>query len=257
MDYLIICTASFFAAGLTLFSGFGLGTLLMPCFALFFPLEAAIAMTAVVHLAANLWKFILMGKYSDRRVIALFGLPALIFAFAGAWLLAALSHIQPLFSYELADRVREVTPVKLIMACIIAGFALLEMVPRFSAVTFNKVALPLGGALSGFFGGLSGHQGALRSVFLSRSGLGAQTFIGTGVVIACMVDLARLITYQRTFDWARLSAYWGLLAASSAAAFLGVWAARRFAEKVTIKTIQRMVAVFLGLTALCLASGII
>jgi hypothetical protein len=38
------------ASALTLFSGFGLGTLLMPVVALFFPLDLAIAMTAMVHL---------------------------------------------------------------------------------------------------------------------------------------------------------------------------------------------------------------
>jgi acyl-CoA reductase-like NAD-dependent aldehyde dehydrogenase len=41
--------------------------------------------------------------------------------------------------------------------------------------------LPVGGLLSGFFGGLSGHQGALRSVFLLRAGLTKESFIATGV----------------------------------------------------------------------------
>ena len=36
MSYLIICTVALAVSGLTLFSGFGLGTLLMPVFALFF-----------------------------------------------------------------------------------------------------------------------------------------------------------------------------------------------------------------------------
>jgi hypothetical protein len=49
MSYLIICVVAFAVSGLTLFSGFGLGTLLMPAFALFFPV--AVAATAVVHLA--------------------------------------------------------------------------------------------------------------------------------------------------------------------------------------------------------------
>ena len=35
MELLIVCTAALVASGLTLFSGFGLGTLLMPVFALF------------------------------------------------------------------------------------------------------------------------------------------------------------------------------------------------------------------------------
>lgn len=46
MDYLIVCPVSLLAAGLALFSGFGLGTLLMPVLAVFFPPEVAIAATS-------------------------------------------------------------------------------------------------------------------------------------------------------------------------------------------------------------------
>ncbi len=85
--YLLIAIASFLVAGLTFFSGFGLGTLLMPLFALFFPIHIAVAATAVVHLLNNIFKVILIGKYSPRRIIFLFGVPAAISAFGGAWLL--------------------------------------------------------------------------------------------------------------------------------------------------------------------------
>ena len=47
MDYVIVCSSALVIALLTLFSGFGLGTLLMPAFALFFPVEVAVAATAV------------------------------------------------------------------------------------------------------------------------------------------------------------------------------------------------------------------
>ena len=61
MDYFVICAVAVLASGVTLFSGFGLGTVLMPAFALFFPVPVAIAATAVVHLANNLFKFVLVG----------------------------------------------------------------------------------------------------------------------------------------------------------------------------------------------------
>ncbi|OGA86871.1 MAG: hypothetical protein A2Z90_01050 [Burkholderiales bacterium GWA2_64_37] len=50
---------------LTLFSGFGLGTVLVPVFALFFPVPLAIAATAAVHFANNIFKFGLMAKQAD------------------------------------------------------------------------------------------------------------------------------------------------------------------------------------------------
>ena len=43
--------------------------------------------------------------------------------------------------------------------------------------------LPLGGALSGFLGGLSGHQGALRAVFLTPLGLTPTAFAATQAVL--------------------------------------------------------------------------
>ena len=36
MTFLIVCAVAFAASALTFFSGFGLGTLLLPAFALFF-----------------------------------------------------------------------------------------------------------------------------------------------------------------------------------------------------------------------------
>ena len=59
MEIILICLAAFLASLLTFFSGFGLGTILMPVFALFFPLEMAIALTGVVHLLNNLFKMYL------------------------------------------------------------------------------------------------------------------------------------------------------------------------------------------------------
>jgi hypothetical protein len=54
MEIVIICLATFFTAILTFFSGFGLGTILLPVFAIFSPGDIAIALTGVVHFSNNL-----------------------------------------------------------------------------------------------------------------------------------------------------------------------------------------------------------
>src|SRR5512140_67957 len=115
MNYLAICLCAFLASGLTLFSGFGLGTLLLPVMALFFPIDAAIALTAVVHCLNNLFKFALLGRHADRGTVLRFGLPAILAALAGAGALLWLSHLPPLFSYQLLGRHLKVTPVKLVI----------------------------------------------------------------------------------------------------------------------------------------------
>jgi uncharacterized membrane protein YfcA len=61
VSYLLVFAMAFLASGLTFFSGFGLGTLLLPAFALFFPIEQAVALTAVVHFLNGLFKLGLVG----------------------------------------------------------------------------------------------------------------------------------------------------------------------------------------------------
>ena len=74
-------------------------------------------------------------------------------------------------------------------------FALLDLIPYLSKLEFGKDKLPLGGILSGFFGGLSGHQGALRSAFLIKAGLSKESFIATGIVVSMFIDFTRLSVY--------------------------------------------------------------
>ena len=192
MSYFIICAVAFAVSGLTLFSGFGLGTLLMPAFALFFPIEVAVAATAIVHLANNIFKVALVGKKADFNVVLKFALPAAVMAMIGALLLNYFTTVQPLVQYTFTGRTCTITPEKLVIAALIVVFAIMELSPRFEKISFDSKFIPLGGALSGFFGGLSGLQGALRTAFLSRAGLEKEAFIGTMVVSAVVVDVSRL-----------------------------------------------------------------
>jgi uncharacterized membrane protein YfcA len=115
--------------------------------------------------------------------------------------------------------------------------------------------------ISGFFGGLSGHQGALRSVFLLNCGLSKRAYIGTGVACAVLVDLARLVVYARVFAIAapsnRGSEVWGPLAFAAAAALAGAWIGVRLIDRVTLAGVQRLVGVLLLVLAIGLATGLI
>lgn len=99
MEILIISLAAFVAAILTFFSGFGLGTILTPLFMIFFPVELAIGLTGIVHFFNNIFKLILVGRNANKAVLLRFGIPAVIAAFFGSWLLLNISDAEPLFSY--------------------------------------------------------------------------------------------------------------------------------------------------------------
>lgn len=198
MELVLIGVAALLTSGLTLFSGFGLGTILMPVFALFFPLPLAIAATAVVHFANNIFKFGILAKQADWRVVARFGVPAALTAIAGAGVLGLVDRMPVLWRYSLGTASLEVTPVKAVIGILIIVFALLELWPRFQSLAFSPRWLPLGGALSGFFGGLSGNQGALRSAFLLKAGLSKEAFVAAGAISAVIVDALRLLVYGTT-----------------------------------------------------------
>jgi uncharacterized membrane protein YfcA len=257
MSYLIICLAAFLASGLTLFSGFGLGTLLLPVMALFFPIDLAIALTAIVHALNNLFKFWLLGSHADKGVVIKFGVPAILSALLGAWVLLWLSEIQPLLIYQLWGRTAQITPVKLVVAILMAVFALVEMASGGAAFSLPARYLPLGGVLSGFFGGLSGHQGALRSPFLLKAGLTKESFIATGVVISLMVDIPRIVMYGLTLPGLHLEGNRMLLAVAILAAFSGAWFGNRLLQKVTLRLVQLLVAGMLLAIAAALGSGLI
>ena len=262
MSYLVVCGVAVVAAGLTLFSGFGLGTLLLPAFALFFPLEVAVAATAVVHLANNLFKLALVGRDANFDVVVRFAVPGAAGAFAGAWMLAGLSGMAPLARWSLGAHAFEITPIKLVLGGLIAGFALLEVSKRAEALRFGRRWTPLGGAISGFFGGLSGHQGALRAAFLLRLGLSKQAFIGTSVVAAVVVDCARLAVYgvaffARDFAILREGGGEGLVVAAVAAAWLGSFLGARLVRAVTLRALEGIVAAMLLLVAVLLAAGLV
>ncbi len=262
MEYLIVMFAALFVAALTLFSGFGLGTLLMPVFALFFPIETAVAATAVVHGANNAFKVGFLGKSADKTMVIRFGVPAIMAAFAGAGALGYVSQFGDVVRYTVGSKVAVITPVKIVMGMLMMVFALFELLPRFRQMRFDRKRLLLGGILSGFFGGFSGHQGALRSAFLVKVGISTESFVGTNAVIGFMVDMARLTIYAvvfisvgnaSPFD----SGQWALILSGIIAALTGVVIGKRFIHKVTMKTIQTFTGVLLLGIALALGSGML
>jgi uncharacterized membrane protein YfcA len=257
MEYVIICLVAFLTSILTFFSGFGLGTILLPVFALFFPIELAVALTGVVHFFNNVFKLFLVGKNANKAVLLNFGIPAVIAAIIGAYVLVNITDIKPLYTYTFLTGTFEITVVKLVIAILLITFAIIELTPVFNAFKFEKKHMALGGTLSGFFGGLSGHQGALRSAFLINSGLTKETFIGTTVVISSVVDFSRLSVYATRFFESGLNENKLLILCATLSAIVGAIIGNQLLKKITLKFIQKLIAFLLILISFALGFGII
>jgi uncharacterized membrane protein YfcA len=257
MEIILLSLAAFIVAILTFFSGFGLGTILTPLFMIFFPVDLAIALTGVVHFFNNVFKLILVGKKADKKVLLRFGIPAVIAAFIGAWLLLQITGLQPLFSYSVAGRTFEVYLVKFIIAILLIFFALFDLIPYFKKLQFGKDKLAIGGILSGFFGGLSGNQGALRSAFLIKAGLSKEAFIATAIVVSTFVDLTRLSVYATRFTKAGLQENMGLVICATLAGIAGSYIGNKLLKKITLQSIQTLVAIMLIIVSIALGAGLI
>ncbi|MFY0690173.1 MAG: sulfite exporter TauE/SafE family protein [Cyclobacteriaceae bacterium] len=257
MEIIIISIAAFLTAILTFFSGFGLGTILTPIFAIFFPIDLAIALTGVVHFINNLFKIILVGKNARKAILIRFGIPAILAAFLGAWTLSYINDWESILTYSIGEKFYHITPIKLVISLVLIFFSIFDLVPFLSSLQFDKNKMPIGGFLSGFFGGLSGHQGALRSAFLIRAGLDKNTFIGTSVVIACFIDFTRLSVYSTRFVESQLQDNLMLVVCAGLSAIAGAIIGKRLLTKVTLGFVQKFVAIALIIISVLLGIGII
>lgn len=210
-QWYLLPIAAFLGALATFFTGFGLNTILVPVFLWYIEPTLAVFFAGLVHLANNILKVALTAKKIDWGLFKSFGLPALIGAAIGAFLL-----VQVGAGYG--------GVLKPIFGVLFMFFAVLEFFNwRFSKI--SKQHLNLGGFLSGFFGGFSGHQGALRALFLSQLKLDRLLFVATTAIISLLVDLTRMGFYiQNPHIWTTIQ--WDLMGLTIFSAFLGTLVGR-------------------------------
>ncbi|MBP9197313.1 MAG: sulfite exporter TauE/SafE family protein [Saprospiraceae bacterium] len=253
----ILALVAFAASVLTFFSGFGLGTLLLAFMLLYFPTEIAIALTAVVHLFNNVFKWWLTKSHIDRYTVFNFGLPAILGAIAGVYALSFFTQFPALYNYSLYGHPHSISTTKIVVGSVMFIFVIWDWIPAFSKINFSSSHQVLGGLITGFFGGLSGHQGALRSAFLVKGNLDKNTFIATGVAIACLIDLTRIPLYINHIKNTTLNSHSLLLAVCIIAALTGSIAGNFWLQKVTLKNIQTTVAIMVMIMAILLITGIL
>lgn len=257
MGLLLIAVVSLCAALLTFFSGFGLGTILLPVFLVFFPIEAAVALTGTVHLLNNIFKLFLTYTHIHYRTALIFGLASVPAALLGAFILNDLPEKTTLETWNVNGHTFTIALSNVVIGSLLIVFAFLERLKLNFKNPTSPVVLAGGGLLSGFFGGLSGHQGALRTAFLVNALKSKEALIATGVFIACMVDMIRLPVYYGGGlggEWSEVLPY---LFAAVFPAFLGAWLGSKFLKKSTFGFIQLIVTIALVIFGVVLILGLV
>ena len=248
----IIPLVAFLASILTFFSGFGLGTLLMAAMIWYYPPELAIALTGFVHFVNSALKSAL-NRSVNWKIVLVFGLPSLLAAVIGSVFLTMLSN-KTLILFDLTETLltRPVSLLTFIIGFFMMSFSILELTLKGKS---SALPLWLGGALSGFMGGLSGHQGALRSVFLMNGVGEVSAFVSTAAFIGLMTDVSRNSIYLVRLNLGTVDIPQLVLTVIAAAA--GVLIGTRLLKKITFGFIQTMVSICLFLLGSAVITGLI
>lgn len=255
MELVLLGLVALAAAVLTFFTGFGLGTILLPALALFMGPAQAVALTAVVHGLSNLLKFLTVKEHLDFRALMLFGVPAMVATMPGAILLILLEENPSELSYALFGQVFTPTLIEVVLGVLIVIFSVLEIVLKLPGE--RTEVMILSGVASGFFGGLSGHQGALRSAVLIRLGLSKEGFIATGALLAFLVDLVRVSLYAMALRYGFLGEAWAPASIAVAFALAGTILGRYLLPKVKIGAVRLVIMVLLAATGVAMILGVL
>ena len=167
------------AAALTVPAGFGLATMTTPIFLLWFEPHQAIAGVAIVHGAHNAMKSRMLRTHIDLDALRRFGWALLLGALIGALLQSVIPS----------------DPLLLLVGIALIVLPLLKVSEAWTSIRLPEAEDRIGGFGSGFLGGLTGHQGALRAMFLKQRLPDKSEYAATAAILALVVDFTRIPVY--------------------------------------------------------------
>jgi uncharacterized membrane protein YfcA len=236
---LLVAGVAVVAGAIAAVTGFGIGSFVTPVLAASIGTKTAVAIVAVPHLAATVFRLWGLRQHIDAAVLRTFGL-----ASAVGGLIGALIHI--VFSGPVLATI-------LGLLLVFAGVS--ELTGFASRLRFPGTTSIVAGALSGLFGGLVGNQGGIRSAALLRFGLSREALVATATASALLVDAARVPIYLVTAgsDIARLLPLVGLL---TAAVLVGTIAGAPILRRLPDAIFRRLLAILLIILGVSLVVGI-
>lgn len=220
---IVVFVVALLAGGVAAISGFGIGSLLTPLFAARYGAKLAVAIVSVPHLLATAARFISLRKRLDKTIFLNFGILSAAGGLLGALLNARASS----------------PALAIVFGCLLifaAGSGLTGFIDR---MRFGRRTAWVAGALSGFFGGLVGNQGGIRSAALLGFQIQKEALVATATAIALIVDGARMPVYMAIEAKGILSA-WPLLLVAVAGALVGTFWGVRLLRQIPEQLFRRL-----------------
>lgn len=170
------------AGAVAAFSGFGIGSLLTPLLATSVGMKISVAAVSVPHFIATCVRLWGLRKHVDRGVLLHFGILSALGGLLGALLQSQSNN--PILS--------------VVFGCLLLFAGVSGLVGWSERMHFGRRTAWLAGALSGFFGGIVGNQGGIRSAALMGFQLSKERLVATATATGVIVDTARMPVYLVT-----------------------------------------------------------
>jgi uncharacterized membrane protein YfcA len=179
LEDLIFFVVAFISEVIGAVAGFGSSTIFLPLALFFVDFETALILVAISHLFGNLGRVNFFRHGLDKKIIATFGIPSILFSFLGASIVGILSQ----------------DILKIILGIFLIIISVLFLVKPSLKVPTNRNMVMTGGGISGLMTGLVGTGGALRATFLTGFNLEKTNYIATAAIIALGTDATRIPLY--------------------------------------------------------------
>ena len=233
MDILYIALLTILASGVGTLTGFGTSTIMVPVLLFFLPLPQTLLLVGIIHWFGDIWKIALFKKGFSWKLILTFGIAGIATTYVGANMV-----------FEVSEQILS----QILGGFLIAYVIFLFLKPKFKIAKNNIIAIS-GGALSGFFAGIFGVGGAIRSVFLTAFDLPKSVYIATAGAIALVIDTTRISTYLINGVNLNQHLLFGFLFFIPAS-FFGAKMAKKIINRIPQQKFRMMIAIFLFLIGL-------
>ena len=212
-------------------AGFGIGSLLTPAIAATSGTKLAVAAVSLPHIVGTSIRFWRFRRDVDWSIVRRFGFTSAAGGLAGA-----------LLNTWATSRALEIVFGSLL---VLAG---MSQVTGYSKRWRLRGTLAwLGGALSGFFGGLVGNQGGIRTAAMLGFDVDKRQFVATTTAVALLIDMARVPVYL-ALEAAQIVPLWPTIALAT----VGVVGGTLFGEKLLARVPERRFRSVVGVLLLLL-----
>ena len=183
MSFLVaILGVAILSGGTAAVSGFGIGSMLTPLLAIRYGMSAAVAAVSIPHAIATGVRCWRLRASIDWAVVRSFGALSAVGGLGGALLYSRFESIA----------------LSRILGALLVATAVAATTDWVRRVHPGGAAAHLLGLASGFFGGIAGNQGGLRSGALMAFHLSPVALVATATATGLAVDAARMPVYLAT-----------------------------------------------------------